>query len=62
MDNYSKAVLTVIAACMVFQVAGDLLGPSAAQAYGSGTDVRVTNYETDISAGATLYVYCTNCD
>ncbi|MEW6490142.1 MAG: hypothetical protein AB1578_19825 [Thermodesulfobacteriota bacterium] len=31
-DRYTKAVLTVIAACLVYLVAKDCLGPSAAEA------------------------------
>ena len=32
------------------------------QAYGSGEEVRITNLETDMRSGETLYVYCKNCD
>ncbi len=58
-DLYTKTVLTLIAVGLFLNVATDLI--PVAQAFGSGTDVRVTNYETDITGGALLYVHCTNC-
>ena len=61
-DLYTKAVLTVIAAALVVIAARDVGFVRKANAFGTGQDVRVTNYETDISAGETLYVYCTNCE
>jgi hypothetical protein len=59
-DLYTKSVLTLIAVGLFLNVAADLI--PVAYAYGSGAEVKVTNYETDISAGETLYVYCTNCN
>jgi hypothetical protein len=61
-DLYTKVVLTVIAAALVWHAAKDALAPpSWAQDIVS---VRVVggrlDYETDISAGPTLKV-CTNC-
>lgn len=58
-DRYTKILLTIIAACLAIQTFG-LFVPEA-QAFGSGQDVKITNLETDMSAGETLYVYCTNC-
>jgi hypothetical protein len=58
-DNYTKVVLTIIAGCLLAQTFG--LGVPTANAFGSGQDVRITNLETDMSMGETLWVYCTNC-
>lgn len=58
-DRYTKILLTVIAVCLVAQTIAAVT-PSA-YAFGSGQDVSITNLETDIRAGETLYVYCTNC-
>lgn len=58
-DRYTKTVLTVIAIALCLNVAVQLM--PIAHAYGTGQDVTVTNYETDVSSGETLYVYCTNC-
>ena len=60
-DLYTKAVLTVIAAALVIIAARDVGFVRKANAYGTGQDVRVTNYETDRKTGETLFVYCTNC-
>ena len=60
-DRYTKTVLTVIAVCLAVIVLRDVEFVKPAHAYGSGQDVKVTNYETDISAGETLYVHCKNC-
>ena len=59
--RYTQLLLTVIAACLVWIVARDVALVRPAQAYGTGQDVKVTNYETDVKSGETLYVYCTNC-
>lgn len=58
-DRYTKVVLTLIAIGL-FLNAGLHLIP-VAYAYGSGAEVSVTNYETDMKPGETLYVYCKNC-
>ena len=59
-DLYTKAILTLIAVGLFMNIGINSI--SNASAYGRGDDVRVTNYETDIKAGETLYVYCTNCN
>lgn len=59
-DFYTKFILTLIAVGLFLNVAAYLTTEVYAS-YGSGTDVKVTNYETDITNGETLYVYCTNC-
>ena len=59
-DIYTKCVLTLIAVGLFLNFAADFI--PAAYAQGSGAGVKVTNYETDIRGGETLYVYCTNCD
>lgn len=58
-DRYTKFLLTVIAVCLTVQTFAALT-PSA-YAFGRGEDVTVTNFETDVRGGETLYVYCTNC-
>jgi len=60
-DIYTKTILTLIAVALFLNVGAKLI-PVANASYGRGTDVRVTNYETDITTGETLYVYCTNCN
>ena len=60
-DRYTKTILTIIALSLAV-LASERVGlVRGAAAYGSGEDVRVTNFETDVSYGETLYVYCTNC-
>ena len=59
-DVYTKFVLTLIAAGLFLNAATGLI--SEVDAYGSGEDVTVTNYETDVRDGETLWVYCTNCE
>ncbi len=59
-DAYTKVVLTLIAIGLFANVGVSLV--SEAHAYGRGTDVKVTNYETDVKMGETLYVYCKNCE
>ncbi len=59
-DLYTKTVLTLVAVGLFLNVAVNLI--PVAYAYGSGAEVKVTNYETDIKAGETLYVYCKNCN
>ena len=59
-DLYIKVVLTIIALslCVIAIQNTELI--KKAEAFGSGNDVIVTNFETDISAGETLYVHVTN--
>ena len=59
-DTYTKVCLTVIAFSL-FTISIQQFVNSA-NAYGSGQDVRVTNFETDMYQGQTLYVYCKNCN
>ena len=59
-DFYTKFILTLIATGLFLNVAISLI-PNV-HAYGRGTEVKVTNYETDVKSGETLYVYCTNCN
>ena len=59
-DFYTKFILTLIAIGLFLNVALRII-PNV-HAYGSGAEVQVTNYETDIRSGETLYVYCKNCD
>jgi len=59
-DLYAKICLTVIAFSL-FTISIQQFVDSA-NAYGSGQDVKVTNLETDVRSGETLYVYCTNCN
>ncbi len=58
-DSYTKFILTLIAIGLFLNAAINLI--PKVHAYGRGTEVQVTNYETDITAGETLYVYCKNC-
>ena len=67
MDNYSKAVLTVIAACLVFQVADDLIVPAKADDH-RDPGVRITNLYTapqesysTFDKREVLVVRCENC-
>jgi hypothetical protein len=60
-DRYLRVVLTVIAVCLVWICLRDVVVVKPAYAYGSGQEVKVTNYETDVKGGETLYVYCKNC-
>ena len=57
---YTNFILTLIAIGLFLNVAISLI--QNVHAYGSGAEVRVTNYETDVKGGETLYVYCTNCN
>lgn len=59
-DLYIKVVLTIIALSLCVIAIQNIELIKKAEAYGSGTDVRVTNYETDVKTGETLYVYVTN--
>lgn len=59
-DKYTKFMLTVIATCLLV-ITFKITIPGA-QAFGSGQDVRVTNFETDIGSGETLFVHCVNCE
>ena len=47
-DRYTKTVLTVIAACLVWIVARDVEVVKPAQAYGEATKVEVTNWPHSI--------------
>jgi hypothetical protein len=58
-DFYTKFILTLIAVGLFLNVAAYLT--TEVYAYDSGTDVRITNYQTTLRSGETLYVYCTNC-
>ncbi|MBT3170899.1 MAG: hypothetical protein HOM52_13485 [Rhodospirillaceae bacterium] len=60
-DLYTKAILTVIAVCLAVLVSQGFEFTAEAQISGSGQDVRVTNFATDITPGETLHVFCTNC-
>lgn len=62
-DRYTKIILTLIAFGLLLNAALQLLPVAHAygMSYGNGTYVRVTNYETDMRKGETLYVYCKNC-
>ena len=59
-DRYTKVILTLIALGLFLNVAVNFV--PIAHAYGSGENVKVTNFETDMKSGETLYVYCTNCN
>ncbi len=59
-DTYTKVCLTFIAFSLITISIQQFV--NSANAYGSGQNVRVTNFETDIQNGETLYVYCTNCN
>ena len=58
-DSYTKFVLSIIAICL-FMITIKITVPNA-NAFGVGQDVRVTNFETDMRPGETLYIYCKNC-
>ena len=58
-DFYTKFVLTLIALGLFLNVATHAI--PLAYSRGSGMEVQVTNFETDMKPGETLYVYCTNC-
>ena len=58
-DFYTKVILTLIAVGLFLNFASNFA--TEAYARGRGAEVQVTNYETDITVGETLYVYCTNC-
>ena len=60
-DFYMRFVLTVIAVCLIVIVVRDVRFVREAQAYGQGESVIVSNLETDVRMGETLYVYCKNC-
>ena len=60
-DTYTKAVLTVIAVCLVVLCVRDIRFVGEVRA-ASTQDVQVTNYETDVRNGETLYVLCKNCN
>ena len=57
-DRYTKIVLTLIAVGLWVNVGISLIAD--AHAYGSGENVKVTNLETDVRGGETLYVHVTN--
>ena len=59
-DLYTKAILTVIAVCLVVLVSQGFEFSDKAQANVSGQDVNVVNLATDITPGETLHVFCTN--
>jgi hypothetical protein len=61
-DWYMKIVFTVIAVALCVVAIQNVEFISKAEAYGSGTKVSVTNYETDLAQGATLYVHVKNAD
>ena len=59
-DFYTKFILTLIAIGLFLNVAISLI-PNV-YAFGSGSEVQVTNYETDVRSGETLNVFCKNCN
>ncbi len=61
MNRYTNIILTVIAVLLALHLVMPLISPKNADAYGTGQQVMVTNYETDQAPGETLYVFCKNC-
>ena len=64
-DRYTKIILTVIAINMTLLVVDSFLEKFIPNAWAETMKVYVNggtlDYETDVTGGNTLYVFCKNC-